>query len=253
MSDQEAEESDARLESQDAERESILAHGTPPDEPEIEEREIGALDDLTVVVGGDTQQPQAVEGLQEERERKRWRRAEGGRRWLQQAGPRVEPRQPVPRTRDHAKQLRGRIDEVEDLRHEEQEERLAEVAHNADDGEDHACEIAVGVAYEDLGRVPIVRPERRRDADEREQQVEREHVRVRCRVRVRHERREEERVVEDQQKGDDERLRDLDAVDPGQDVDAVGTEDGYGGHVGVVQPTLDVVVSRRWDSRSTQP
>ena len=42
-------------------------------------------------------------------------------------------------------------------------------------------------------------------------------------------------VVDDEEDCYDERLRDFDAVYAGEDVDAVGAEDGDGGHVDVVE------------------
>jgi len=44
-----------------------------------------------------------------------------------------------------------------------------------------------------------------------------------------------ETVVDDEQEGDDERLRDLDPVYAGEDVDAVWAEDRYRCHVYVVE------------------
>jgi len=58
---------------------------------------------------------------------------------------------------------------------------------------------------------------------------------VRCWVERRERADEIESVVDDEENCDYERLRDFDAVDPGEDVDAVGTEDGDGGHVDVVE------------------
>ena len=60
------------------------------------------------------------------------------------------------RTRDEAEQLRARQDEVEDLRKEEEQERLGEVRLNADDGESHAGEIAERIAWECACGVPAV-------------------------------------------------------------------------------------------------
>lgn len=131
-------------------------------------------------------------------------------------------------------QLRGRVGGVEQLRDEQQQQRLAEVAEDADDGEDHAGEVAVRVADEDARRVPVVVPERQRDADEGEQEVEREEVGVGGRVRVGGEGGEVEEVVEGDEEGDHDGLGDFDAVDAGEDVDRIGAEDGEGSHVGVV-------------------
>jgi hypothetical protein len=107
------------------------------------------------------------------------------------------------------------------------------VAEDADDGEDHAGEVAVGVADEDAGRVPVVAEEGGGDADPGEEQVEREEVGVGGRVRVRRE--EVEAVVEGDEQGDDEALGYLNAVDAGEHVDALRAEHGDAGHVGVVE------------------
>ena len=58
------------------------------------------------------------------------------------------------------------------------------MAEDADDGEEHAGEVAVGVAYKNFGRVPIVAAEGAGNAEEREQEVDGEEVRVRCWVGV---------------------------------------------------------------------
>ena len=89
-------------------------------------------------------------------------------------------RQPMSWTRDQMKELRSRIDEVEDLGDEEKEERLAEVAEDADDSENHACEVTVGVADKDTCRVPVVSEKGKRDAEEGEEEVEGEEMRVCC-------------------------------------------------------------------------
>ena len=111
------------------------------------------------------------------------------------------------------------------------------MAEDADDGEDHTCEIAVGVPYEDAGGVPVVVPQRERDADERKQEVDGEEVGVCGGAAGRGTgvvKRED--VVGEEEQGDEDGLGDFDAVDAGEDVDAVGAEDGDGGHVGVVEP-----------------
>ncbi len=90
-------------------------------------------------------------------------------------------------TGDEAEELRGGVDEVEDLGDEEQEERLGEVAEDADDGEDHAREVAVGVSDEDARGVPVVAPEREGDADEGKEHVEGKEMGVGCWVGVRDE------------------------------------------------------------------
>ena len=136
-------------------------------------------------------------------------------------------------TRHEAKQLRGRVDKVEDLREQQQHERLAEVPENTNDDKDHAGKVAVRVADEHARRVPVVAEQGKGDAEEGEQEVEREEVRVSRRVGVRRE--QVEAVVDGEEKGDDDGLGDFDAVDSREDVDAVGAEDGDAGHVDVVQ------------------
>jgi hypothetical protein len=107
---------------------------------------------------------------------------------------------------------------------------MAQDAHNS---EDHACEIAVCVSDEDFRWIPIVEPERDRDADEWEEHVQGEQMRVRCWMWVRDEK--IEAIVDDEQDSDDDGLRDFDAVDAGQDIDAIGTEYCYCCHVDVVE------------------
>lgn len=137
------------------------------------------------------------------------------------------------RTRDEAEDLGGRVEEVEDLGYEEEAESFGEVAEDTDDGEDHAGEVAVGVADEDAGRVPVVVEEGAGDADPGQQEVEREEMGVGGRVRVWG--CEVEEIVEGEEEGDDDALGDFDAVDAGEHVDALGAEHGNAGHVEVVE------------------
>lgn len=153
--------------------------------------------------------------------------------WFHETGAGVEFREAVARAGDEAEDLGARVEEVEELRDEEQAERLGEVAEDADDGEDHSGEIAVCVADEDLCRIPVVVEQRAGDADPGEQEVEREEMRVGGRVRVGRE--EIEAIVEGNEDGDDDALGDLDAVDAGEHVDALGAEHGDAGHVDVVE------------------
>lgn len=67
---------------------------------------------------------------------------------MQQACPRVERRQAVPRARDDLQELREAVGEIDNLRDEEDEERFRKMAQNASDGEGHAGEVGVGVADE---------------------------------------------------------------------------------------------------------
>ena len=72
-----------------------------------------------------------------------------------------------------------------------------------------------------------------RDADPWEKKVEREQVRISRRMRVRRE--EVQTIVEGEEEGDDDALRNLDTVDASKHVDALGAEHGNTGHVNVVK------------------
>jgi len=76
------------------------------------------------------------------------------------------------RTGHDAEELGCGIEEIKDLGDEEQEEGFGEMAEDADYGENHASEVAVGVADEDFGGIPVVPPEGEGDADEGEKHVE---------------------------------------------------------------------------------
>lgn len=160
-------------------------------------------------------------------------RAPGRDGGLHKAGAGVEFWEAVARAGNEAEDLRAGVEEVEELRDEEQAERLGEVAEDADDGEDHAGEVAVGVADEDLCRVPVVVEQRAGDADPGEEEVKREEMGVGGRVGVR--RKEVEAIVEGDEEGHDDALGDFDAVDAGEHVDALGAEHGDAGHVDVVE------------------
>ena len=81
------------------------------------------------------------------------------------------------------KKLWGTVHEVEDLWDQKQQESFTEMAEDAHDGENHACEIAVRVADEDAGRVPVVGEETEGDAYEGEEQVDAEAMGVCCWIR----------------------------------------------------------------------
>ena len=55
---------------------------------------------------------------------------------------------------DESEELGGGVEKVEDLRHEEEKESLAEVAQNADHGKCHPGKVAVRVAHKDPGWIP---------------------------------------------------------------------------------------------------
>lgn len=78
------------------------------------------------------------------------------------------------RAGNETEELRGGVDEIKDLRNEEQEQSLAEVSQDANDSEHHPREVAVRVPHEDPRGEPVVLPQREGDADEREEHVERE-------------------------------------------------------------------------------
>ena len=84
--------------------------------------------------------------------------------------------QSVARTRHKLEQLRHREQKVEYLRYEEEEEKLAEVSENADDGERHACKVAECVADKHLARIPIVDEQRQCARDEWYYQIHGEYV-----------------------------------------------------------------------------
>lgn len=81
-------------------------------------------------------------------------------------------------------ELGDAVEKVEGLGDEQEQEGFGEVAKDAANGEDHAGEIAVGVADEDGGGVPVVGEEGEGHADEGEEHVEGEEMRVGCRVGV---------------------------------------------------------------------
>lgn len=147
---------------------------------------------------------------------------------------RVVARQAVARAGDEVKELGRGVDEVEDLRQQEEHEGFAEVALDADDDEDHAREVAVRVADEYVRWVLVVGEEGEADAEEGEQEEQAEEVAVDGGVGVGCD--EVQAVVGDEEQGDDDGLHDFDAVNACKDVDGVGAEDGEGGHVGIVEP-----------------
>ena len=161
-----------QLHSHNLQRQSILAPWTEPDEPEIQNRHVGALHDMPVLISGDAYQVQLMQDFQRRSDEWLWGDPPFGDGGFEEAGAGVEAREAVARTRDEAEELRGGVGEVEELGDEEEQQGLGEVAEDANDGEDHAREVAVGVADEDPGGVAVVAPERQRDADEGEEHVE---------------------------------------------------------------------------------
>jgi hypothetical protein len=154
-------------------------------------------------------------------------------RWLEEAGPSVKLRKAVSRARDEVENLGTRVEKVEDLRDEQQAEGFGEVTEYANDGEDHAREVAVSVADEYTSWVPVVGQQGTRDADPGEEQVEREKMRVGGWMGIWG--KEVQAIVEGEQRGDDDALGHLNPVNARQHVDALRTEHGDTSHVYVVK------------------
>ena len=156
----------------------------------------------------------------------------------------------MPRTGYNTEELRSRVDEVEDLRDEQQKQGFGEMPQDSDNGEDHPCEIAVGISYEDARGVPVMPPERETDAYERKEHVQREQMGICCRMRIRCQ--QVQRIVQNEQESDDDRLRHFNSVYTSEYVDTVWTEDSHGGHVDVVEDSkleelAKIGLERGWD------
>lgn len=181
MSDYQAEKAQSDLQGGDLQREAVLSHGTAPDEPEVQEGEVARLHYAALRILFDTQQLEAGQQTQDLRDDRAWlflavdlpvlaffsvvitivivlstTKSPAGDAGLQQAGAGVEVGQSVPRARHQLEELRDAVEEVEDLRNQEEHERLGEVAEDANGGEHHPREVAVRVAHEDARRVPVV-------------------------------------------------------------------------------------------------
>lgn len=83
------------------------------------------------------------------------RAREGSERRFEQAGRGVVPRESMTRTRDEAKELRSRVEEVEDLRKKEEEERFGKMTENSDDRKGHSRKVAKRVTDERFRWVPV--------------------------------------------------------------------------------------------------
>ena len=129
------------------------------------------------------------------------------------------------------KELRYGEDEVKNLRYKEQHHGLGEVAEYADGGENDAGKVAVGIAHEHLGRIPIVVKQREWRGEEWHEQREADGV------RFGHRSGQFDYVEDEQWDGDHHALAGLQAVDAGQNVDAVRAEDDYHHHEHVVKRT----------------
>lgn len=251
MANEEAEEATGDLEGGELPGEAVLAEGPAPDEPQVQDGQVARLLEellarLLVGAGDDLKQAQLLQQSDGRGDGPRGLplRGPGRNRGLKQARPRIEPGQPVAWAGDDVEQLGRRVEEVADLRDQQQHEGLAEVAQDADDDEDHAGEVAVCVPDEDARRVLVVREECEAHAQEGQEEVQAEQMAVHCGVRVCG--REVESVVEDQEKRDYDGLHDLDPVDSSQYVDRVGAEDGTGRHVDVVEhPEIDQLLAHK--------
>ena len=109
---------------------------------------------------------------------------------------------------------------------------------NANNGEDHPRKVAIRISDEDLGRVPVVPPKRHRHGNEGQQQIDGEEMWIGgrmwigyCWCAV-----QRQSIVHEEKDSNNERLRNLNAIDTGEDVDAVGAKNGHSGHVSVVDP-----------------
>ncbi|KAG7149610.1 hypothetical protein HYQ46_001466 [Verticillium longisporum] len=146
VTDKEAEEADGELQQGDLPGEAVLAQGPAPDEPEVEEGEVArGLDGGRVVVadaqGEEAQAGEQAEGAGDEGVGLGVARP-GGDAGLEEAGAGDEARQAVAGAGDEAEELGCRVEKVGELGHEQEAERLGEVAEDADGGEDHAGEVA---------------------------------------------------------------------------------------------------------------
>lgn len=61
----------------------------------------------------------------------------------------------MPWAKDNSEQLWQRVDEVDELWNEEEQQSLREMTQNSDTGKSHASEVRVRVSHEHLGRIPV--------------------------------------------------------------------------------------------------
>lgn len=126
MPHKEAEETKPELKQSDLPREPILLEGPPPDKPEIEKREVAGLDEEALGVVCDLEEAQAGQEAEEgggQSARLPFGRPGGDGRF-EEASAGVEAWESVARTGDEAEDLGAGVEEVEDLRDEEEAERL---------------------------------------------------------------------------------------------------------------------------------
>ena len=175
VADKETKQADDELEHGDLPGKVVLAEGPAPDEPEVEEGEVGRLGEGAVLgVKGDLEEAEAGEEAEQVTDEgpRLAIGGPGGDRGLEEAGAGVEAREAVTWAGDETENLGRGVEEVEDLGDEEEAQGLGEVTEDADDGKDHAGEVAVGVADKDTGRIPVVAEEGGRDTDPGEEEVE---------------------------------------------------------------------------------
>lgn len=116
----------------------------------------------------------------------------------------VEAGEAMAGTGDEAEDLGTRVEKVEDLGDKEETESLGEVTEDTNNGKDHAREVAVGVADENLCGVPVVEEQGAGDAYPGEEEIKGEEMGVGGRVRIRGE--EVEAIVEDKEQSNDDAL-----------------------------------------------
>jgi hypothetical protein len=169
-------------------RQDVFADGTTPEEQEVQDRQIRHGDDFApvpvsvrerryraiprrrlvlgivgLVLVLEFNDPEGSEHLEQADPESLPRRSLPARRNRrpridQQSRLGIESRESMPRTRDEPKQLRDRVQKVEDLREEEEEEGFRKVAEDADDGKRHAGEVAERVADKGVRWVPTLIP-----------------------------------------------------------------------------------------------
>mmetsp|Transcript_39759 Transcript_39759/g.66702 ORF Transcript_39759/g.66702 Transcript_39759/m.66702 type:complete len:215 (+) Transcript_39759:831-1475(+) len=151
---------------------------------------------------------------------------------MQQPRVRVELRETVARARHDLEQLRNGVHKVDQLRHEEQQQGLAEVPKNAHHGERHSRKIGERVSDKHFGRVPVEDQEGEGGRDERQHEVSGEEVRIADDLvgLVQH-----AQVVDENRDTDHQALTRFKAIDAGENVDRVGAKDGEKQHVEVVE------------------
>lgn len=88
------------------------------------------------------------------------------------------------RARQQAEELRCRVDEVENLRNEQEKQGFAEMTQYPHNCKNHASKVAIRISHKHLSRVPVVRQKCDRDANEGKKEVQREEMRISRRVRI---------------------------------------------------------------------